>query len=54
MKYLCPGCKQIFERDMRKQENKHFSMKNGYKSYCDKKHKDFICKAIKGEINEML
>ena len=47
MKFFCPGCKQILKRDMRKTENKHFRVKNGYKSYCDMKQKDYICKAVR-------
>ena len=46
MKFICPGCKSTLKRDMRKQENKHFLTKNGYKSYCDFKQKDCICRRL--------
>lgn len=44
MKFRCPGCGITIKRDMRLKVNKAGLTSKGYKSYCDRKHREYFCK----------
>jgi hypothetical protein len=48
MKFICPKCKKILKKDMRKKIEKYFLTASGnYRSFCEKAGNDVICKKIK-------
>ena len=46
MKFICPACKTIIKRDMRRKINKGMLTKRGYRSSCNKDGMSHWCKKI--------
>lgn len=46
MKFICPHCKEIVERDMRLKVSRMFMTKRGYRSYCEETGKDVVMKPL--------
>ena len=52
MKFICPACKKIIIRDMRKVPDKYNLTKRGYKSYCMKTGKNVYLKPITKKVKK--
>ena len=47
MKFKCPTCKEVFDRDMRSKLAKSCLTKKGFKSYCDKADRETFSRRLK-------
>jgi hypothetical protein len=47
MEFVCPACKKIIKRDLRKRMEKRQLMPRGYRSYCEKTGRIVRCKTKK-------